>query len=74
MAQRVTAFAAKGGNLFTKPDDATVSELTELLGNNPFARTVFAKRKEIEDIFTQHDRMLDQPDSRMDSLLADLKD
>lgn len=59
MGSKAIAYCNSKGDLFASAEDATVSDLTILLENAPLARQVLALRASIEDIFTQHDGMLE---------------
>lgn len=55
MAKLVRHYSDNAGRPHNTLRQATVSDLSEVLGNYAFATDVMNKRKEIEEIFRQHD-------------------
>lgn len=68
MAQKGVAFFDNRGQFFKTPEDATVSDLSALLGRigdgdslaPGIATMLLEKRREIEKIFADHDAMRDE--------------
>jgi hypothetical protein len=66
MAMRGIGFFDTKGQYFKSPEDATLSDLSAVLGRvgegeslaPGIAKTLFEKRREIERIFTDHDDMV----------------
>ena len=69
MAVRGVGYFDSKGAFFKTPESATVSDLAAVLGKvgdgeslaPGIAQMIFQHRKEIEHIFTEHDRMLNEP-------------
>jgi hypothetical protein len=69
MAVRGVGFFDNKGQFFKTPEAATVSDLAALLGKvgdgeslaPGIAQMIFQRRAEIEHIFTEHDRMNNEP-------------
>lgn len=57
MAQTKVAYQDGKGRFWSTPEQSTVADLADLLGNGPIGRQVFELRVDIERIFTEHDRM-----------------
>lgn len=57
MAQTKVAYQDGKGRFHATPDQSTVADLSDLLGNGPIGRQVFELRADIERIFAEHDRM-----------------
>ena len=62
MAQIAQAYMDSKGRLCKTPDEATISDLTAILGgaeaNTATARIILEKREQIEQLFREHDTML----------------
>ena len=66
MARMGTGFFDAKGHYFKTPDEATISDLSAILGKigdgeslaPGIAHTLLHRRSEIEQLFTDHDRML----------------
>lgn len=58
------AYADNSGRLHTTPDQATVADLTAVVGNAVLAKSVLENRDEIERILHEHDMMLDPHEDR----------
>jgi hypothetical protein len=69
MAVRGVGFFDNKGQFFKTPEAATVSDLAAVLGKvgdgeslaPGIAQMIFQRRAEIEHIFTEHDRMNNEP-------------
>ncbi len=68
MAQRGTGFFDRKGQYFRTPEEATLSDLSALLGKigdgeslaPGIAHTLLEKRTEIEGLFLEHDAMMSE--------------
>lgn len=64
MAKAIQAFADRSGKHHETADAATVSDILAILGGNGggiadgMARTILAKRAELEAVFAEHDAMM----------------
>lgn len=69
MAVKGVGYFDNRGQFFKSPEAATISDLAALLGKvgdgeslaPGIAHVLFQKRAEIEHIFTEHDRMTNEP-------------
>jgi hypothetical protein len=65
MAKAIQAFADRDGKHHASADAATVADILSILGGSGggiadgMARTILAKRAELETVFAEHDAMME---------------